>query len=51
MALKALLTRGFADMSKYGSLGNEIVALRTKGGVADSNSLTLIVPVILIMSM
>jgi hypothetical protein len=51
IALKALLIRGFAEISKYGSLGNEMVAFRTKGGVADNRSLTLIVPVILSMSM
>jgi hypothetical protein len=51
MALKALLIRGLAEMSKCGSVGKEIVAFRQKGGVAESKSLTLIVPVILIMSM
>jgi len=50
MALKALLINGLAEMSKCGSVGNDIVAFRQKGGVAESKSLTLIVPVILIMS-
>jgi hypothetical protein len=50
MALKALLIKGLAEISKCGSVGNEIVAFRQKGGVADNKSLTLIVPVILIMS-
>jgi len=51
IALKALLIKGLAEMSKCGSVGNEIVAFRQNGGVADSKSLTLIVPVILIISM
>ena len=50
MALNALLIRGLAEISKCGSVGNEMVAFRQNGGVADSKSLTLIVPVILIMS-
>jgi hypothetical protein len=50
MALKALLIKGLAEISKCGNVGNEIVALRQNGGVADSKSLTLIVPVIFIMS-
>jgi len=50
MALKALLIKGLAEMSKCGSVGNEIVAFRQNGGVADNKSRTLMVPVILIMS-
>lgn len=41
---------GLAEISKTGNLGKENVALRTNGGVAESNSLRLIVPLIRIIS-
>lgn len=42
---------GLAEISKTGNLGKEKVALLTKGGVAESKSLRLIVPLIRIISM
>ena len=48
---KRLLTFDLAEISKYGNLVNEKVALRTKGGVADKRRRRLMVPLIRTMSM